>query len=187
MNINETSLSTVQAMILALVAAGTALWGWLGWLLVVWICCMVLDYISGSAAAMKSGDWSSKAAREGLWHKCGMIIAVLVATFGDVLLGIAVHQLHVPLPVDHTSLLAPVVVTWYTLTELGSIAENAVLMGAAVPAWLRKILKVSADAVEQAGAGIVGQNGGKESMAASEGEPQRKEDQNGDREEDGHG
>ena len=183
----DTKVTEAHALILAAVAAGTALWGWLGWLIIVWVACMVLDYISGSAAAMREGKWSSKAAREGLWHKFGMIMAVIVATFGDVLLGIAVHQLHVPLPVDHTSLLAPVVVTWYTLTELGSIAENAVLMGAAVPSWLRKILQVSAEAVEQAGAGIVGEDSMKESMAALADELRRKEDRNGDHEEDGHG
>lgn len=39
----------------AVVAAGagllTGLWGWLGWLVVGWVAVMVLDYLTGSAAA----------------------------------------------------------------------------------------------------------------------------------------
>ena len=40
---------------------------------------------------------------------------------------------------------------WYIITELGSILENAVKLGANVPSWLVKLLKASADIVASAG------------------------------------
>ena len=49
----------------------------------------------------------------------------------------------------------PLVLAWYIITELGSILENAVKMGAKVPEWLVKMLKASANMVEHAGDGSV--------------------------------
>ena len=43
------------------------------------------------------------------------------------------------------------VVVWYTLTELGSIVENAVALGAPVPQWLQKTLAAAKDAVDKLG------------------------------------
>ena len=57
--------------------AGTFL-GWKGILLLIWAAAMVLDYISGSLAAHKHHEWDSTKAREGLHHKGGMILVVLV-------------------------------------------------------------------------------------------------------------
>ena len=37
--------------------------------------------------------------------------------------------------------LLPMVLAWYILTELGSILENALALGAKVPVWLVKLLK----------------------------------------------
>ena len=68
-----------KAAMAALLGVLTGLWGWLGWLVVGWVACMVLNYITGSAAACKDGAWSSGAAKEGIWHKAGMIVVVLVA------------------------------------------------------------------------------------------------------------
>ncbi len=49
------------------------------------------------------------------------------------------------------NLIMPLVLAWYIITELGSILENAVKMGAKVPQWLIKLLKASANIVEAAG------------------------------------
>ena len=48
-----------KAALAAVLAAMTALWGWFGWLLLAWGACMAIDYISGTAAACKSGEWNS--------------------------------------------------------------------------------------------------------------------------------
>ena len=135
-------------------AAGllTGLWGWLGWLVVGWIFCMVLDYVTGSMAAAKEGEWSSARAREGIWHKCGMFVVVIVAAGADLLIEIVLTNLPVlALPIQYPGLVCPVVLVWYIVTELGSMAENAAVMGAPVPQWLVKLLAMSKDMVDQAG------------------------------------
>ena len=68
-----------KAWIVAAIAFLTALWGWVGWAVIIWIACIVLDYATGTWAAKSAGDWSSAVARAGLWHKLGEIVAVLVA------------------------------------------------------------------------------------------------------------
>ena len=52
-----------KAACTALLGALTALWGWMGWLVVGWVGLMGLDYLTGTGAAMKEGNWSSKAKR----------------------------------------------------------------------------------------------------------------------------
>ena len=61
------------------------------------------------------------------------------------------HLPGVVLPFEYTTLLCPLVVVWYTLTELGSIVENAVSLGAPVPQWLQKMLSAAKDAVDKLG------------------------------------
>lgn len=147
----DKTINQIKAAAAALLGLLTGLWGWLGWLVVGWVLCMVLDYITGSMAAAKAGQWSSARARDGIWHKCGMIVVVLVAAGADLLLAIVLANLPlVALPVEYTGLVCPVVLVWYIVTELGSMVENAAAMGAPVPKWLGKLLALSRDAAEQA-------------------------------------
>ena len=62
----------------------------------------------------------------------------------------------VTLPFDYTVLIGPLVIVWYIIGELGSLAEHAVNMGAKVPAWLPKILAAGKSAVDAAGDKIAG-------------------------------
>lgn len=146
-----------KAAFAASVGALTALWGWFGWLVVGWAALMVLDYLTGSAVACKDGRWSSAKAREGIWHKCGMIAAVIVAAGADLLIAAVLNNLPlVELPFEYAGLICPVVLVWYIVTELGSIAENAVEMGASVPRWLLRLLAAGKDAVDSAGDKLTG-------------------------------
>lgn len=148
----DKTINQVKAAVAGLLGLLTGLWGWLGWLVVGWIGCMALDYATGSMAAAKEGEWSSARAREGIWHKCGMIVVVLVAAGADMLLSLVlVHLPLVELPIQYAGLVCPVVLVWYIVTELGSIVENAVAMGAPVPQWLVKLLAMSKGMVDQAG------------------------------------
>ena len=148
----DKTINQIKAAVAGLLGLLTGLWGWLGWLVVGWIGCMALDYITGSMAAAKEGEWSSAKAREGIWHKCGMIVVVLVAAGADMLLSLVLAHLPlVELPIQYPGLVCPVVLVWYIVTELGSMAENAAVMGAPVPQWLVKLLAMSKDMVDQAG------------------------------------
>lgn len=123
--------------------------GWQGIMALVWVGAMGLDYLSGSMAACRAGQWSSAAAREGLWHKGGMILVVAVAAVADVVMTVLCANL--PMDMTWPGAVLPLVLGWYILTELGSILENAVKMGAAVPQWLVKLLKAGRDAVDAKG------------------------------------
>ncbi len=148
-----------KAAVAALLGVLTGLWGWLGWLVVGWVACMVLDYITGSMAVAKKGSWSSASAREGIWHKAGMIVVVLVAAGADLLIAAVLENLPlVALPFQYSGLICPVVLVWYIVTELGSITENAVQMGAPVPGWLVKLLAAGKSAVDAAGEALGGED-----------------------------
>ncbi len=139
-----------KAAVTGALAALTALWGWYGWLLVAWAASMALDYITGSCAALKAGEWSSKVAREGLWHKAGSVAAVLVALLLDLVVGQVVAQIpNVELPFSYSVLLGPLVVVWYILTEAGSIIENAGRLGAPIAPWMKKAIAALRETVDQ--------------------------------------
>lgn len=155
----EKTIHNMKAEVAALLGLLTGLWGWMGWLVVGWVVCMALDYLTGSLAAAKAGEWSSTRARDGIWHKCGMIVVVLVAAGTDLLLATVLDNLPlVALPVEYTGLVCPVVLVWYIVTELGSMAENAAVMGAPVPRWIVKLLALGKDAVDAAGDKLGGED-----------------------------
>ena len=150
----EKNLLGAKAAVAAAVSAACAFLGWKGIMALCWFTVMALDYISGTAAACKGGNWSSQAAREGLWHKCGMIFAVAVAGIADGIMALIVGNIPA-IGMEWPGLILPLVLAWYILTELGSILENAVKMGAAVPSWLTKLLKAGKEAVDQGGSKTV--------------------------------
>ena len=134
----------------AIAAAGTAMGAFLGWkgiMLLAWVAVMALDYLSGTLSACREGQWSSAVARQGLWHKGGMILVVTVAAIADAVMVMMVE--YVPIGLRWPGILLPLVLAWYILTELGSILENAVKMGAKVPAWLVQLLKASVELTDK--------------------------------------
>ncbi len=134
-------------------ALGTVL-GWKGIMALVWVAVMALDYLTGSAAALKSGRWSSAVAREGLWHKGGTIAVVAVAASADGVMGVICANIP---GFTWPELILPLVLAWYILTETGSILENAAAMGAHIPPWLMKLLKAGLQAVNDAGEDAAGE------------------------------
>lgn len=143
------NMLTVKAAIVGFFTTMGAFLGWKGIMIFAWFGVMVLDYLSGTIAAALNGNWSSAVAREGVKHKGGMILVVAVSGIADIVMGIIVAN--VPVGIQWPGLILPMVLAWYIITELGSILENAVVMGAPVPAWLVQLLTVSAKLVESAG------------------------------------
>lgn len=139
----------IKGVLAAIMAFLTALWGWIGWAVLIWVMCFTLDYISGTAAARKNGEWSSDIAREGLWHKLGEIFAVLVAALCDIALRVIVEGSGINIGITLSAVITPVVLMWYIFTELGSIAENAEKLGAPVPSWIKNGLKQYRDKIDR--------------------------------------
>ena len=124
--------------------------------MVGWCACRAIDYTSGSDAAAKAGEWSSAKARDGIWHKAGMILVVVVSAIADAVLAEVVEHFHVvQLPFELSGWICSVVLVWYIFTELGSITENAMEMGAPVPGWLSRLLAAGKNAVDAAGDAMV--------------------------------
>lgn len=119
---------------------------WLGWLVVLYAVCMMLDWVTGTVLAIKNGVWSSHKARQGLWHKGGSIIMIFVSVLTDILLGLTLNHISgLTLPFSYDMLLTPIVLFWYIVSELGSILENAEKMGAPIPPLLKNILEKMRD------------------------------------------
>ena len=98
---------------------------------------IVLDYLTGTLAAKKNHTWSSRVAREGIWHKVGIIIAIMLAALLDVAVIVATKSV-LKLSFTYFGLFAPLVALCYTLTEFGSILENLRKMDVYVPAFLTR-------------------------------------------------
>ena len=144
------NINAFKAALSALLAALTALWGWFGWLVIAWISCMAIDYITGSCAAIRAGKWSSSVARDGIWHKMGCAVAVIVAAILDMVIGMILTNIpSVTLPFTYEVFFCPLVLVWYILTETGSIIENAGAMGAPVPTWLTKAIAALGDTIDK--------------------------------------
>lgn len=139
-----------KAAIMAFITAVGSLLGWKGIVILAWVLLMGLDYLTGTFAAMKAGDWCSKTAREGAWHKAGAIVVIVVAAIADGIMLVLCGNIPL-LNITWPGILLPMIVAWYIITELGSILENAIKMGANPPVWLTKILAASLKAVEKAG------------------------------------
>lgn len=146
-----TKVIEIKAAVTAALAFLTALWGWVGWAVVVWIAAMLLDYLTGTLAAQSRGEWDSKKAREGLWHKLGEIFAVLVAALCDIAISVVIHSAGINIGIDLDAFVTPLVMLWYIITELGSIIENAGLLGAPIPEWLKKRLAHYKTKIDEAG------------------------------------
>ena len=143
----------LRALLTAAMSFIVALLGWVGIAVAVMLICMVLDYITGTWAAKAHAEWTREKAREGLWHKLGEIVALLVAALCDIAVGVILSSAAATLIGDyhHRGYITLIVAVWYIFTELGSILENAAKLGAPIPEKLIKgigRLKKKADDVD---------------------------------------
>lgn len=145
-------LLTLKAAIAVTVGAMGEILGWKGVMVCVLAICMALDYLSGTLAAKKSGEWSSTIAREGLYHKSGTIIAVGAAAIVDFVFYFLIPTLPIlGRDIRNPGLFLPLVLAWYIITEIGSVLENVAKMGAKVPSWFLKAIEATKKNVDKAG------------------------------------
>lgn len=141
-----------KAAVTAFLASMTAYMGWRTAMVLAWVALMALDYFSGTIAARQTGTWKSETARNGIWHKGGMILVVMVCAIADwVMITVCKSLPNDVLAIEWPVVIFPMVTIWYILTEIGSIIENAIAMGAPVPSWLPKIINAGKHVVDAAG------------------------------------
>ncbi len=130
----------IKAVIVAAASIAVDFLGNVGMAVIIFLAAMLLDYVTGSWAAKAHGEWSSKKAREGLWHKLGEILALCVAALTDIAIGyVILTSAAVPIipgEYRHKGYVTLIVSVWYIFTEMGSILENVAKLGAPVPKWM---------------------------------------------------
>lgn len=146
----------IKAVIAAVFGTITALIGWAGWLFLMWVLLLFVDWITGSEAARMNGTWSSAKAKTGRQKKIACFYMILLAGVLDALIYLLSDVLLIiSLPWDYKVILLPVVLLWYILIDAGSIVENVALMGADIPEWLKKGIEKAQEAVDNGGDKIV--------------------------------
>lgn len=159
MTLHEKAMALKAAITVALATVGEFL-GWKGVMVLVLALCMALDYISGTLAAKRKGEWSSKIAREGLYHKSGSIIAVGAAAIVDFVFYFLIPTLPIMgRDIRNPGVFLPLVLAWYIITEIGSVLENVAGMGAAVPRWFLKAIEATKKNVDKAGEANIPEDG----------------------------
>ena len=146
------TMNATKAAVAAFFGSMTAFLGWRTLMVLVWVVLMFLDYGSGTLAARQTGTWKSEKARNGIWHKVGMALIVFVCGIADmVMIEICKNLPNDVLAIEWPVVIFPMVTIWYILTEIGSIIENAIAMGAPVPDWLPKLIGATKNVVDAAG------------------------------------
>lgn len=89
---------------------------------------MCLDIATGVIKAAKGGKFASKNLREGLVHKAGYLIVIIICYQADVLI------------FDGQLITRTAAVVFYIAVEIGSIIENLGEMGVPIPKVIQKRL-----------------------------------------------
>lgn len=151
-NPNITGQVVEKISLVAIITAFFAVHRWWLLLCILWVAAMFLDYLTGTAAALKDGTWSSQIAREGLWHKAGELAVVLLAIGLDLTILVVSNNLPgLQMDFEYPCLLSAMIFVWYIMTEAGSIIENAGKLGAPIPQWLAKLIAALKGKVDEAG------------------------------------
>ena len=117
--------------------------------IIMLICAMIIDYITGMSAAWYNSELSSKRGVKGIVKKVGYLALVVAAMIIDWLISQGLQQINVDL--HYSVFFAVLVAVWLIINELISTLENLSRMGVPIPNFLKKIinkLKVTVDESE---------------------------------------
>lgn len=107
-----------------------------GFVFAVVFCAMVLDFISGTVVAVIRHEWKSKIMREGLLHKCSLLLCVILG----VVLDMGQHYLDLGISIPAYQCIS----AYITLMEAGSVIENVCKANPQLaPKKLRAVLGLS--------------------------------------------
>ena len=106
------------------------------WILLLPLCLMAADIVTGWLQATINGTWDSTKMRVGLFRKSGELLVIVIAY--------AIYSA-ISLPFDVPSFIAGYII----IMELISVFENLDLAGLPVPRWItRRLRKVAKDISE---------------------------------------
>lgn len=100
---------------------------------------MIIDYITGMAAAWRDGNLSSKKGAFGIAKKLLYLVAVCVGIVADWVIYSGLQAVNVSLGVS--TFFGMLVTIWLVVNELISILENLKKIGVPLPKFLLSIVK----------------------------------------------
>lgn len=130
----------IKALTVSLIAAISLRLGALSGLLGTFTAAIVLDYITGVAAASYLRELSSRAGLRGIVKKAGSCIVIAVALLADEV--VAQSGVQLGTGVRMYGAIAGIVTVWLILNELISILENLAKMNVPLPGFLLAAIKL---------------------------------------------
>lgn len=107
--------------------------------MVILLCCMVVDFISGCVNNAEKEGLSSKAGVKGIVKKVGYLCVIIVAMFFDYIIMYTLSIMG--LKYEITTFFGLLVTVWFILNELLSILENVAGLGVPMPDFLTRYVK----------------------------------------------
>ena len=107
--------------------------------MVILLCCMVIDFISGCIANGRVEGLSSKAGVKGVIKKVGYLCVISVAMFFDYLIMYSLNLMNIQYSIR--MFFGLLVTVWFILNELLSILENVSKLGVPIPDFLTQYVK----------------------------------------------
>ena len=107
--------------------------------IVVLMVMMIIDYLSGMAAAWVQNTLSSKIGAKGIVKKVGYMALIVVAMGVDYLIYTGIAAADIPL--GYKMWFGLLVAVWLIINEMISILENLSRLGVPIPEFLTKIIK----------------------------------------------
>ena len=118
--------------------------------IVMLICAIIIDYITGMSAAWYNSELSSKKGIKGIVKKVSYLALVVAAMIIDWLISQVLHQINIDM--NYSVFFAVLVAVWLIINELISTLENLSRIGVPIPNFLKKLinrLKTTVDESEE--------------------------------------
>lgn len=144
----ENKILTIKGTICALFVVIGDLFSWQMKLVLLMVAMMIIDFITGTIAGALTVGLSSKIMRKGVATKLGYICVIITSAICDY--AMSIFATNISESWSWKTLFVPMACGWYIITDGISILENVVNMGAPVPNWLEKILRITKDKIDKA-------------------------------------
>ena len=115
--------------------------------LIVLLVVMLIDYITGMAAASYTKQLNSRVGAVGILKKAGYIALVAVGIVADYLISNALLKIGIDLKINYC--FGMIITIWLIINELISILENLGELDVPLPTFLVNIIKTLKNKVEE--------------------------------------
>lgn len=144
----EYRMEVWKAAIAAAVAGFSAYMQHLFIPVVILMAVMLVDYVTGVAAAWRRGELCSAEGKAGIVRKVANMALVAVGMVVDYIVRLGIVEVGIGIEMEGRYLFGLLVIVWLVLNELISITENCAELGVRVPDYLKKALRIAQSSTE---------------------------------------